>query len=135
MRVILDANVAIAAVAARGLCEAVVELCLERHQLIFCADLLVEIREKLIRKLKVPPPTVAEFLKMLCASAELLEPAVVAKHICRDPDDVMLLGLAETGRADVIITGDKDLLVIESYATARILTPREFWERNKRVAS
>ena len=34
MRVILDANVAIAAVAARGLCEAVVELCLEHHQAI-----------------------------------------------------------------------------------------------------
>ncbi|MCX6996855.1 MAG: putative toxin-antitoxin system toxin component, PIN family [Kiritimatiellaeota bacterium] len=134
MRVIVDANVAIAAVAARGLCEAVVELCLERHQLIFCADLIVEMREKLTRKLKVPPPTVAEFLKMLCAHAEMLEPAAVARNICRDPDDVMLLGLAEAGHADAIITGDKDLLVIKSYATTRILTPREFWELHKQVA-
>ena len=33
MRVVVDANVAIAAVAARGLCEAVFELCLERHEM------------------------------------------------------------------------------------------------------
>ena len=132
MRVILDANVAIAAVAARGLCEAVVELCLERHHLVLCAGLVEEIREKLTRKLKVPPPTVAAFLGILCAQAALLEPAAVAKPICRDPDDLMLLGLAEAGRADMIITGDKDLLVIKNYRGTRIVTPREFWEQNRK---
>jgi len=135
MRVILDANVAIAAAAARGLCEAVVELCIERHQMVFCPGLLEEIREKLTRKLKIPPQTAAEFLKVLCSSAEVVNPAEVAPGSCRDPDDLMLLGLAEAGRAEVIITGDKDLLVIKRYAAARILTPREFWELRNKMAT
>jgi putative PIN family toxin of toxin-antitoxin system len=133
MRVIVDANVAIAAVAARGLCEALLELCLERHQIILCEGLVEEIREKLIHKLKVPPPVVGEFIKTLTATAEIIEPTSVPRTICRDPDDVMLLGLAESGRADVIITGDKDLRVLKCHAAARILTPREFWELDKQT--
>ena len=43
MRVILDSNVAIAAVAGRGLCDAVVELCLERHRLVLCDGIIEEI--------------------------------------------------------------------------------------------
>ena len=47
MRVILDLNVFIAAVAARGLCEAVVELCLERHSLVAGEGILGEVEDKL----------------------------------------------------------------------------------------
>jgi putative PIN family toxin of toxin-antitoxin system len=90
-----------------------------------------DIREKLIHKLKVPEPVVEEFIKSLAATAEIIEPAPVPPTICRDPDDVMLLGLAESGRADVIVTGDKDLLILKRHAAARILTPREFWELDK----
>jgi len=64
-----------------------------------------------------------------------VNPAEVAPGSCRDPDDLMLLGLAEAGRAEVIITGDKDLLVIKRYAAARILTPREFWELRNKMAT
>ena len=45
MRVIIDSNVAIAAVAARGLCEAVLELCLEHHHLIIGEGILREIEK------------------------------------------------------------------------------------------
>ncbi len=133
MKVILDANVAIASVAARGLCEAVVELCLERHALVMCEGLLAEIEEKLTRKLKVSPRIAAEFLKILRDHAEVLEPTKVEKALCRDPDDLMLLGLVEVSGAGAIITGDKDLLVIKAYKTARIVTPRAFWELNAQV--
>jgi predicted nucleic acid-binding protein len=43
VRVVLDANVVIAAAASRGLCESVFELCLERHELVCCDSLLQEI--------------------------------------------------------------------------------------------
>ncbi len=128
MRAILDANVAIAAAASRGLCEAIVELCLEHHQLILCEGILDEIAEKLRRKIKVSPPVIAEYVKVLRANALLLEPEHVEKGVCRDPDDLMVLGLVVPGHADAIITGDKDLLVIKTYKNARIITPRAFWE-------
>ena len=131
MRVVLDANVAIAAVAAHGLCEATVELAFERHQVVLGAGILGEIEGKLLAKLKVPPPVVAEFLAFLRDHSLLVDPVPVDPAACRDPADLMVLGLVAPGQADVILTGDKDLLDIGTFAGARILSPRAFWEANK----
>ncbi|MEI8120492.1 MAG: putative toxin-antitoxin system toxin component, PIN family [bacterium] len=131
MRVIIDANVAIAGAASRGLCEAIMELCLEHHRIVLCEGILKEIEEKLRFKLKVPPAIVAEYVRVLRNGAEIVEPEHVDKGICRDPDDLMILGLVSPGNADVIVTGDKDLLVITEYKGVRILNPRRFWESNK----
>jgi len=46
--------------------------------------------------------------------------------ICRDPDDDKLLETAVLGRADCIVTGDQDLLILGSYQRIPILTPAEF---------
>jgi uncharacterized protein len=132
MRVILDANVVIAASASRGLCEAILELCLEHHHLVLCEGILDEIEEKLRIKIKVSPPIIAEYLKILRHNAEIFEPEKVQKAVCRDSDDLMILGLVAPGNADAIVTGDKDLLVIKEYKSARIMTPRSFWESNKK---
>ncbi len=132
MRVIVDANVAIAAAASRGLCEAIMELCLEHHHLILCQGILDEVAEKLRIKIKVSPPVIAEYLKVLRNNAQILEPEEVKKGICRDPDDLMILGLVAPGDADAIVTGDKDLLIIKEYKKARIMSPRSFWESNKK---
>lgn len=45
---------------------------------------------------------------------------------CRDPKDNKFLSLAVSGKADYIVTGDKDLLVLEHIKNIPILTPREF---------
>ena len=132
MRVIVDANVAIAGAASRGLCEAIMELCLEHHHIVLCEGILKEIEEKLRFKLKVPPTFIAEYLRVLRNNAEILEPEPVDKAICRDPNDLMILGLVFPGNADAIVIGDRDLLVIAEYKGARILKPRSFWESNKR---
>jgi putative PIN family toxin of toxin-antitoxin system len=45
---------------------------------------------------------------------------------CRDPRDDKFLSLAVDGKADVIVTGDADLLALDPFHGARILTPRKF---------
>lgn len=132
MRVIIDANVAIAAAASRGLCEAILELCLEHHHLILCEGVLEEIEEKLRVKIRVSPPIIAEYLKVLRNNAQILEPEKIETGSCRDPNDLMILGLVIPGEAEAIVTGDKDLLVLKEYKGARIMTPRNFWESNKK---
>lgn len=132
MRVIIDSNLAIAAVAARGLCEAVLELCLEHHHLILSEGILREIEKKLSSKLKVAPPVIAEFLTVLRHNSEMFEPEKVGRKVCRDPDDLMILGLIAPGNADAVVTGDKGLLIIKQYKQARIMTPRSFWEANRK---
>jgi len=132
MKVIVDANVAIAAAASRGLCEALMELCLEHHRLVLCEGILTEIEAKLRDKIKVAPSVVAEYVRMLAHNAQILNPEDVSPGTCRDPNDLMILGLVAPGHVEAIITGDKDLLVLKQYKTARIMTPRSFWESNKK---
>lgn len=45
---------------------------------------------------------------------------------CRDAKDNKFLELAQSGRADHIISGDGDLLVLNPFRGILILTPREF---------
>ncbi len=45
---------------------------------------------------------------------------------CRDINDVMFLELALAAKADYLITGDKDLLVLPKMFAFKIITPAEF---------
>jgi putative PIN family toxin of toxin-antitoxin system len=132
VRVILDSNVIIAGVASRGLCEAILELCLEHHHVILCESILEEIEEKLRVKIKVSPSVIVEYLKLLRNNSEVIRPEPVDLIVCRDPNDLPILGLVIPGNADAIVTGDNDLLVIREYKSACILTPRSFWDSNKK---
>ncbi|WP_026452314.1 putative toxin-antitoxin system toxin component, PIN family [Aequorivita capsosiphonis] len=46
--------------------------------------------------------------------------------ICRDTKDNFLLNLAVDGKADYLITGDKDLLVLKEIENTKILTYADF---------
>ena len=127
MRVVLDANVLIAGYAARGLCEAILELCITQDEVFVTKDLLADVRAKLHRKLKMPASQVDEIIAFLRDYAELVEPAAVADGTCRDPDDHDILGAAAAAKADFIVAGDEDLLVMGRYAGVPIVTPRQCW--------
>jgi predicted nucleic acid-binding protein len=47
---------------------------------------------------------------------------------CRDPNDDMFLECALRTKADVLVAGDKDLLVLGTYKGTRILTPAQYLE-------
>jgi putative PIN family toxin of toxin-antitoxin system len=49
--------------------------------------------------------------------------------ICRDPKDDFILECAETAGADLIVTGDKDLLSLTNYGRIEIVTPRQYLDR------
>jgi len=127
MRVVLDSNVFIAAFASRGLCESIVELRLERHSLVGGQGILAEVEDKLRTKLNVPSKVVAEYVKFLRQGVELVSPEKLDPKTCRDPNDLMVLGLVSPGDAKAMVTGDKDLLVLGRFKGASIMTPRAFW--------
>ncbi len=51
--------------------------------------------------------------------------------ICRDPKDNFLLNLAVDGKADYLVTGDKDLLVLDKIKKTQIITFRNLIEKTK----
>ena len=133
MRVFLDTNVLVAAFATRGLCADVFRLVLAEHELLVSATLIGELTRALTRKVRVPEQVVREIVAFLDASASFVEGAPEPPAVAvRDPDDAVILGEALAGGADVLVTGDKDLLVLEKVGTLRILDPRGFWELVRR---
>src|SRR5690606_2076388 len=60
--------------------------------------------------------------------AELVEITSKLK-ICRDEKDNFLLDLAVDGNVDYLITGDKDLLILDRIKKTQILTYQEFLEK------
>ncbi len=128
MRVCLDTNVLVAAVATRGLCADVVYLVLAEHELVIGETVLDELRRVLEKKLKVPRPTVAEFELLLRAEGMIVVAQGPAEIELRDPSDAIILAEATAGEADVLVTGDDDLLEVADQAPLPVRSPRQFWE-------
>jgi putative PIN family toxin of toxin-antitoxin system len=132
MMVLLDTNVIFSAFAARGLAQAVFELCLEKHTIIISEQILSELSAHLHKKLIMPDQKVRLIIDYLRESCFLGEEAPVRKSACRDKNDLHVLALAEKTRPDCIITGDEDLLVLKNHRSVPIVSPREFWEKEKK---
>ena len=126
MKIVLDANVIIAAFAARGLCESIMEVCLSDHEIVLSDDLLDEILRNLRHKIKLATNLVDNIGELLREYSNKSNPIPLASDVCRDPDDVKILGSAVASNADYIVTGDKDLLILESFQGIPIIDPRSF---------
>jgi putative PIN family toxin of toxin-antitoxin system len=129
VRVVLDTNILLAAFAARGLCEALLQACLESCRIVLSEHILKELHEHLTRKLKVPARQVESIIVFLREQAEIVAPAKVPGKACRDKDDLPVLGTALAGNAEFLVTGDKDLLALKHYQGIPIVGPRAFYDQ------
>jgi len=129
VRIVLDSNIVIAAFAARGLCNTIVETCIGNHEIILCEAILEEISEKLRKEIRLPGAMTKQVLTFLRAHTTSLVPDFVDPRVCRDKKDLMVLGTALAGKVNSIVTGDKDLLAIGVFHGIEIIDPRSFWNR------
>lgn len=128
MRIVLDTNVIIAAFATRGLCAEVFEICISDHTLVFSEHILLEVERNLTKKIRVPDTVVQDIIGYMRKNGDIVEPHEMDDSICRDKDDIKIIGTALKGKAQFIITGDDDLLTLKTIGDIRIITPRRFWE-------
>lgn len=128
MRVAFDTNVLVSAVATRGLCADVFNLVLAEHQLIVGETVLSEVRRVLGQKIRVPDEIIGEFEALLRAEATVVARARTASIAVRDKSDMLVLAEAISGKAEVLVTGDQDLLEVIGDIPLKILTPRGLWE-------
>jgi len=102
---------------------------LAEHELITGQIVLEELERVLTEKIGAPERVIREALELL--GEHHVEPTVEADPDLEvgDPDDARALATARAAGADVLVTGDSDLLEMEGRVEGlEILDPRGFWE-------
>lgn len=140
MRVFLGTNVLVSAYATRGLCAEVVRVVLAEHELVLGEVVLDELERVLVEKIRLPRADVAEIVAFL--REHPVQPrcealgSVLGSIEVRDPDDALVPAAAVEASADVLVTGDPDLLdLLDGDSAVRdldVVSPRGFWELIRR---
>ena len=127
MKIFFDTNVLVSAYAARGICADLVRFVLAEHELVTGEVNVEELRRVLLERFGAP----ADRVKAI--EAELRAETVVARAseglpiVLRDPDDQVVLASALAAGVDLLVTGDRDLLVVASQVSIPIVDPRGCW--------
>lgn len=129
MKIFADTNVLVSAFTARGLCADLLEVILADHQLMTGEFVLKELEGVLATKLNVPKNRVLDTLRFLQKHHVEPIPDQTSEIKVRDEDDRWVLESALRAKADILVTGDNDLLVLSKNITRiKIISPRGFWE-------
>ena len=105
----------------------------EEARLLFSEELITEIKQTIAKpRLKKYFSTNAleEMLSTFEPFIDLIEVESIVT-ICRDPNDNFLLSLAKDGKADYLLTGDKDLLELKKFGKTKIKTITSFIDETK----
>lgn len=135
MKIALDTNVLVSAVATRGLCADILNLVLAKHQLVVGVTVLAELNRVLRQKMQVPTDIVQELDALLRREAIVVGKSKALPVTIRDKSDVPVVSEAVAGGAEVLVTGDLDLLEITAKLPIRMLTPRGLWEQLREDAA
>jgi putative PIN family toxin of toxin-antitoxin system len=127
VKLVVDTNVLVAGLVADGLCRDILKRRLPACELFTSRALLDELAEKLKKKFSLDPGDLP-LLKIYAEEATVVKPKPLAKPVCRDSDDDEVLATAIAAEAEIILTGDKDLLVLKEFQGIKIFPPRQFIE-------
>jgi putative PIN family toxin of toxin-antitoxin system len=128
VRIFLDTNVLVSAVATRGLCAEVLHLVLAQHELVVGERVLGELRKALRRKIGLEAGTIDEVDTFLWGHAQVVRGHHRPTVPVRDVADSYVLAEAVEAGVDVVVTGDGDLLDAAAIAPFPIVTPRGLWD-------
>jgi uncharacterized protein len=130
-RLVLDTNVLVSAALRFGLPHQVLLKARSEGILLASEEILAELHEVLLRpkfdtyiERAIREGIVVEYARN-CTVISIPSPI----RICRDPRDDKFLEVAVHGRADVIVTGDRDLLALHPFLGIDILTPADYLKR------
>ena len=130
MRLVIDTNVFVSAILKINLLPFLAVRWADQH-----GGLLKSLETErqlldVLARLHIAAVTIPSFrseLAGLLARAELIE---INERIaaCRDPTDDKFLELAVNGRADLIVSGDRDLLALNPFRNIPIIAPAAFMQ-------
>lgn len=128
LRVVLDTNVYLSAfVFPHGKVGTVWRLALQRRYIVVTSPFIVrELMRKLREKFVYGEAIREQIKRKVIKHAEVFQEKKIPTVIAEDPDDNHILACALAGKADCIVSGDKDLLRLKTFEGIAIVTPLEF---------
>jgi len=131
MRLLLDTNTIISGLFWDGTPEELYQIAVsEPHTLVTSNVLLAELegvlgRAKVAPALQMTGQSVAEIVMRHGELVEIAEPVEIAPNVVRDPKDRAVLACVIGGEVDMIVSGDKDLLVLNNFQHIPIVTAQQ----------
>jgi putative PIN family toxin of toxin-antitoxin system len=135
MRVVLDANIYVGAeLSPFGVCLKVIKFFTALNspfELILTSKIVMEVSEVLMRPriMKITTkdePSIRLLVERLENFAVFVPDMPIPVNSCRDPKDLIYLAAADTAKADLIVSLDKDLLDLTEFRGIKIIKPHEF---------
>ncbi|MBU0573133.1 MAG: putative toxin-antitoxin system toxin component, PIN family [Candidatus Margulisbacteria bacterium] len=125
-RAVLDTNVFISALK-KGKLRKILDLWMEdRFDVLVSDKIIKEVFEVLKRpKFNFSSLDIEELGTLIFERARIFNSEETIR-ICDDPDDNKFIECAVAGKANFIVSGDKDLLRIQEYQEIRIIAPSDF---------
>lgn len=130
LRVVFDSNVWIAAFVASGTSKEVVQEATRFCEVFISDYLLAEVDRALAGKIGADAEErrrIRRWLEGVCRLEQDPRPNPKKDPACRDPKDVPILRLALAVHADLLVTGDQDLLTMKELRGISIVSPAQFW--------
>jgi uncharacterized protein len=135
MRVVLDNNVLVSALIWRGLPRRVLDEGLELGWQFYTSPALFGELERVLNYPHLAKPIVKKqqtptaILNLARDVLRVVQAPDLTSRVCRDPDDDAVLACAKAAKADLIVSGDQDLLVLQMFEGIQIMTAAQAIER------
>lgn len=126
MILVIDSGIWVSALHFGGTPMIALESACKRFGVAICEPIIEEIYSVLQRKFDWETAEIDSALAEYFVEVVQVGTTGSLRGICRDPKDDMVLECAILGGAEIIVTGDKDLLTLGLFRGIRILTPRQF---------
>jgi len=123
--VVIDTNVFISGVFWGGKPQAVIQAWQKNKLVLLLSPYLLAEISTVLERFSASDKQKETITNMLLSHSLRINPKPKAT-ICRDPKDNFLLDLCEQGKADYLVTGDKDLLELTEHKSTTILKPNIF---------
>lgn len=131
MRLVVDTNVLVSAFLWEGTPGRLIELAGEKAVQLFTSRALLDELAATLAKKKLAKPVAAtgltaeQMLGSFRRLATLVTARQLAQPVSRDVDDDQVIACAIAARADLIVSGDDDLLTLKTFQGIRIVSPAE----------
>ncbi len=131
MRLVLDTNVVASGLLWDGTSAQLIDAAQAAEMEVFTSRVLLAELTRILRRAKFSRAIAASGLSLdelvlgYAEVAQLVKPALIAPVVLRDPDDDHVLACAVAANADLIVSGDADLLNLKAYQGIPIVGPAE----------